>query len=172
MSLSLTENTLSVKRAKLPLLLLILEYLKINKMKHIKHYWQIIFPILVMLLIWSFSAQNGESSDSLSIPLAEKLGLTNGAVRKIAHFLIYAMLGASLTNFFRSIEGKKFPKLKAILLSILIAIAYSCIDEYHQSFIPDRNGNPIDVLIDSLGAIAGISAYIATHSLIRTKHKK
>ena len=141
-------------------------------MKYIKRYWQIIFPILIMLLIWSFSAQNGESSDGISIPLALKLGLTNGVVRKIAHFIIYALLGASLANFFRSIEGKKFPKLRAILLSILIAVIYSCIDEYHQSFIPDRDGNPIDILIDSLGAMAGISAYVAAYSLYRVKRVK
>jgi VanZ family protein len=138
--------------------------------KYIKKYWQIVFPILIMLLIWSFSAQNGESSDSLSIPLAEKLGLTNGIVRKIAHFIIYAMLGASLANFFRSTEGKKFPSLKAIILSLLIAVIYSSIDEYHQSFIPERDGNPIDILIDSLGATAGICTFIATYSLLRIKH--
>jgi VanZ family protein len=57
-------------------------------------------------------------------------------------------------------------------LSILIAAIYSCIDEYHQSFIPDRDGNPIDILIDSLGAMAGISAYIAAYSFARAKHKK
>lgn len=141
-------------------------------MKFIKRYWQIVFPILIMLLIWSFSAQNGESSDSLSIPLAEKLGLTNGIVRKIAHFIIYAMLGASLANFFRSTEGKKFPSLKAIILSLLIAVIYSSIDEYHQSFIPERDGNPIDILIDSLGATAGICAFIAIYSFIKSKHKK
>ena len=141
-------------------------------MKYLKRYWQIIFPILIMLLIWSFSAQNGDSSDSLSIPLAAKLGLTNRVVRKIAHFLIYAMLGASLANFFRSVEGKQFPKFKDILASILVAVVYSCIDEYHQSFIPDRDGNPIDILIDSLGAIAGISAYIAFYCFARSKHKK
>lgn len=141
-------------------------------MKFVKRYWQIVFPILIMLLIWSFSAQNGESSDSLSIPLAEKLGLTNGIVRKIAHFIIYAMLGASLANFFRSTEEKKFPSLKAIILSLLIAVIYSSIDEYHQSFIPERDGNPIDILIDSLGALAGICAYISAYCLCHTKRSK
>lgn len=140
-------------------------------MKFIKRHWQIIFPILIMLLIWSFSAQNGESSDSLSIPLAAKLGLTNGVVRKIAHFLIYALLGAALVNYFRSINDKKFPTLKPLILSIFIAIIYSSIDEYHQSFIPERDGNPIDIVIDSLGAIAGISAYIAAYSFSCVKRK-
>ena len=141
-------------------------------MKFIKRYWQIIFPILIMLLIWSFSAQNGEESDGVSLVFAAKLGLTNGIVRKIAHFIIYALLGASLANFFRSIEGKKFPSLKAMILSLVIAVFYSSIDEYHQSFIPERNGNPIDILIDSLGASAGISAFIAIYSLLRAKHAK
>lgn len=132
-------------------------------MKYVKKYWQIIFPILIMLLIWSFSAQNGDDSDSVSLTLAAKLGLSNGVVRKIAHFLIYAMLGASLANYFRSINQKKFPNIKDIVLSLLIAFIYSCIDEYHQSLIPGRDGNRVDIIIDSLGACAGISAYVSSY---------
>lgn len=140
--------------------------------KHIKKYWQIIFPILVMILIWNFSAQNGEDSDNISLGFAAKLGLPNGVVRKIAHFTIYAVLGAMLINFFRSIKHRKIIGFKYTIISLAIAATYSCIDEFHQSFIPERDGNPLDIVIDSLGACAGIAIYIAIYSFIKSKHKK
>ena len=30
--------------------------------------------------------------------------------------------------------------------------AYACVDEFHQTFVPDRTGSPIDVLVDTSGA--------------------
>ncbi len=125
-----------------------------------------------MIIIWNFSAQNGEDSDGVSLALAAKLGLSNGITRKIAHFVIYSILGLSLANFFRSIRPKKFPNFKALIFSLIIAAAYSAIDEYHQSLIPGRDGNPIDIIIDSLGAIAGICIFVSIICLIRQKRIK
>lgn len=141
-------------------------------MKYLKHYWQFIFPILIMILIWNFSAQNSTESDSISIPLAAILGLSNGVVRKLAHFTIYLVLGVSLTNAFRSLKPKKFPKLKPLIISAVIALIYASLDEYHQSFIPGRDGNPQDIIIDTLGAIAGICIFVAIFCRIKQKKHK
>ena len=141
-------------------------------MKYIKKYWQIVFPIIIMILIWSFSAQNGEESDGISLGLAAKLGLPNGVVRKIAHFTIYAALGVALINFFRSIKHKKIIGFKYTIISLAIAATYSCIDEFHQSFIPERDGNPLDILIDSLGTLAGISIFIVFYSIYHARKQK
>jgi len=138
-------------------------------MKTIKRYWQIIFPIIIMIIIWSFSSQNGEESDSVSLAFAAKLGLSNGVVRKIAHFIIYSALGASLVNFFRSLKPKRFPNWKPVLVSLVIATVFSTFDEYHQSFIPGRDSNPRDIIIDTLGAIAGFCIFIAIFCLIKRK---
>ena len=138
-------------------------------MKNLRRYWQIIFPIIVMLIIWNFSAQNGDESDGVSLAFAAKLGLSNGVTRKIAHFLIYSILGLTLANFFRSLKPKKFPNLKALIFSLIIAVIYSSVDEYHQSLIPGRDGNPTDIIIDSLGTIAGICIFTAIICFIRQK---
>ena len=141
-------------------------------MKFIKRYWQFIFPILIMVLIWSFSAQNSTESDGISIPLAAMLGLSNGVMRKIAHFTIYLFLGASLANAFRSLKPKKFPTYKPLVISLVIAVIYATFDEYHQSFIPGRDGNPTDIIIDSLGTLAGICIFVSITCLIRYKRRK
>ena len=41
-------------------------------------------------------------------------------------------------------------------LAWLIAVLYAFSDEYHQTFIPGRNGTLDDVLIDAFGAAVGL----------------
>ncbi len=41
----------------------------------------------------------------------------------------------------------------------LFAVAYGMGDEFHQSFVPRRNASGFDVLMDGLGALAGITAW-------------
>jgi len=45
---------------------------------------------------------------------------------------------------------------KAIVLSILITIGYGCMDEFYQSFVPGRYGGILDILLNSIGAAAGL----------------
>ncbi len=140
--------------------------------KFCKHYWRFALPILIMILIWCFSAQNNTESDGISIPLATLLGLENGVLRKIAHFTIYLILGVSLVFAFKSLKPKQFPEFKPLIISLVIATIYAMLDEYHQSFIPGRDGNPADILIDSLGALAGICVFVSITCLIRCKRRK
>jgi len=42
------------------------------------------------------------------------------------------------------------------LLSAGLAVAYALSDEYHQTFVPGRNGNLFDVMIDGVGACAAM----------------
>jgi VanZ family protein len=76
-------------------------------------------------------------------------GLWDTLVKKGGHFLAYsvlAFLGLRVT-----VTGKR-PYLSAMLLTVLYAIS----DELHQTYIPGRNGTPMDVMIDSLGALAAL----------------
>jgi VanZ family protein len=42
----------------------------------------------------------------------------------------------------------------AAVLALVIAFAYACTDEFHQTFIHGRHGTPVDVAIDMVGAVA------------------
>ena len=41
----------------------------------------------------------------------------------------------------------------ALLTAALVAVLYACSDEWHQSFVPGREGRLRDVGIDSIGAV-------------------
>lgn len=41
----------------------------------------------------------------------------------------------------------------AILFAALLALAYACSDEFHQTFVPGREGKLPDVAIDAIGIL-------------------
>lgn len=125
--------------------------------------------ILVILwagLIFSFSNQTGSDSGGLSTRITEfilgifNLELEAGAfnfcqflVRKAAHFTEYAVFSVLIFN---AVYNTFSLKIKYIaLISFLCAALYSISDEFHQLFIADRVGSPVDCIIDSCGALLG-----------------
>jgi len=82
-----------------------------------------------------------------------QFGTKSYIVRKMAHFSIYALIGASLLLLIY-IFSKKLVLSSSIAL--LLSIIYAFYDEYRQLFVPGRTGSIKDVFIDSFGALTGI----------------
>lgn len=137
----------------------------------VKH-WRILAPIVVMAVIWIFSATNGTNSDAQSLPLAYFLGIPNWLIRKAAHFALFASLGALWYNYIRNSNIRKFTPGFTVALSILLSVIYAGIDEMHQLFVPGRSGEINDVLIDSTAAITGVVIFASIHYLTRTKEQR
>ncbi len=76
----------------------------------------------------------------------------------ILNFFIYKTVhmvefGTLFFLLFRAIyKGNKTKINFALKMALWLTFFYAISDEYHQSFIPTRNGNPIDVIIDTIGA--------------------
>jgi len=71
-------------------------------------------------------------------------------LRKMAHAAEFGVLSLLLL---RAI-GKK--STGAWLVAAVISILYAVTDEVHQRFVPGREGNVWDVVIDSLGVCIGL----------------
>jgi VanZ family protein len=81
-----------------------------------------------------------------SIPgLATDLGTWDTVLRKCAHLVEYAVLGALLQRAVR-----REP------LAALAGSAYAVTDELHQAFVRNRQGSPLDWAIDTVGVVAGV----------------
>lgn len=143
----------------------------------IKKIIAIVLLVLWSMLIFSFSNDNGVESSSLSDkvttifykiiniePSKETFSKTAGVIRKLAHFTEYLILGILIINLLITFNVNN----KTILIAIILAILYAASDEIHQLFIDGRNGNLVDVLIDSLGAVSGILLF----NYIRRIHEK
>lgn len=76
---------------------------------------------------------------------------------KILHGLAYALLAVLVT---RALSGGLPRRLRGshVIAAILITIAYGASDEFHQSFVPGRSAEWIDLLADAGGALTGTAA--------------
>jgi hypothetical protein len=80
------------------------------------------------------------------------------AIVKGWHFLEFAIL-----TFLTAFVVKWWQHgltVKSIMGSMLFCCLFAASDEWHQSFVPDRFGSFIDVLIDGLGVCAAGSALL------------
>ena len=119
--------------------------------------------ILVCVAIFLFSNQVGEESSKISDDLI---------IRKLGHFSEYMILGffsfSYLSNLFvKSSEFKDYKK--TAITSLVFSVVYASSDEFHQTFVAGRDGNTIDVLIDSSGALVGIMISSIMYFLIMKK---
>lgn len=146
-------------------------------MKH-QSFWTrffLIASILSAVVIFCFSAQNGEDSTELSdgvtlqvaqvvrpdyvkLPAPARksfLESLSHIVRKCAHFLEFALLGFNLMGFLRLRRlNAGWPACMSLAWGI--AALYAATDELHQMFSEERAARGLDVLIDSSGALCGV----------------
>lgn len=73
-------------------------------------------------------------------------------VRKTGHFFGYGLIGlAWLRAWWMTLPRSNF--FTDAVLSLAGTALIASLDEYHQSFLPNRTSSPYDVLIDCGGAI-------------------
>ncbi len=128
----------------------------------------------MMCLIYSLSAQDGVTSAGLSLKVSVKVvelasrifdhpltaaeiaqyaDLIHFLIRKCAHVTLYFLLAVSV-SFPLYVYG-----LRGIPLLIVaggFCVAFACGDEYHQSMVQGRGPSKRDVMIDSIGVLAGV----------------
>lgn len=129
--------------------------------------------LLLYITIFSFSAQDGETSGDISMAVSKK-GiwlfdfLTGGRLaaerlaelvtafehplRKMAHFAEYALMGVLV---FRILYCHLEKGMKRYWLAVLWVFVSAAADEIHQYFVPDRWASISDVLLDTCGGAAG-----------------
>ena len=87
----------------------------------------------------------------LGHPLSSNnLETLNFILRKLAHFSEYAFL---LTLIYWGLRSRLSLKPQTLMAGVLFfVILFAISDEYHQSFVPGRTSQLLDVMIDSAGA--------------------
>ena len=146
-------------------------------------------PAIVMaMVIFGFSKQDGEESSGLSykaadmiLTVCDKAGMVDYndnnrdsmieavqfPIRKAAHMTEYALLSVlvMLALIVDGIKGIRLPVIAAI-----IAVAFAATDELHQRYVPGRYGCVRDVLIDAAGSIIGLAiAYVLYKNIHKNK---
>ena len=118
--------------------------------------------VIILGFIFSLSAQDAEESKELSDSLVSRiiewinLYIDGETMRKIAHMLEFTALAFSLENAIFATWEKKNSSIISFVLTVAVMIS----DEIHQIFVPGRAFQFSDLLIDGIGAIIGVTAYI------------
>lgn len=92
-------------------------------------------------------------------------------VRKLAHFTLFGLLGASIFTHLRFMYHFK-PKAKYYLLAFALTLVYAGIDELHQYFVNGRGCTIQDVGIDCLGCIVALVINFIVISLLERRNNK
>ena len=86
---------------------------------------------------------------------AESIATVQLVFRKIAHLVEYAILSILCCRALAKQDNLRVLQLAALVQAVLIAVPYAAFDEWHQSWTDERSRSPLDVAIDSVGAIVG-----------------
>ncbi len=93
------------------------------------------------------------------------LGPDSDLMSSVAHFLAYCLFGLLWFNALRC----HMPISWALVLAIVFASLYGVTDEFHQLFVEDRECDPMDWLVDTIGAAVGavLTLLVARHRIRR-----
>jgi VanZ family protein len=103
---------------------------------------------------------------SQSEPLPE---LTSRVWDKALHAIEYA--GLSVLTF-RAFNGERLRGPAAALATVAIVSAFGASDEWHQSFVPLRDADVLDWMVDSGSAIAAAIASAAAISMASRRRRR
>ncbi len=154
----------------------------VSKLRSFIKYW---LPVAIwMALIFSGSgdAKSSAHSSRIIVPLMrwlfphisqEDLDLVVLLVRKCAHLTEYAVLA---WLFWRAVRQPVRPDARPWSWqlaggAVLFVALYAASDEWHQTFVPNREGCLRDVIIDTTGAALGMAGLWGWH-LWRTRRRR
>jgi VanZ family protein len=117
------------------------------------------------IFFFSTGAFGGEFTSQFIIPFLrwllpdaapETLTQLHFLIRKAGHFGEYFLFSLLVLRGLRG--GATGWRWSWAAWALLIAAGYAALDEFHQSFVPNRGASPWDVLLDSAGAVVAQAA--------------
>jgi len=112
-----------------------------SRLKKFTFYW---LPVILYCLLIYFQSANPSPKQIPQWPLIDKL----------LHFAAYGVMAILFYRAYRTLPIANTPRV-LMLLSIVSASLYGISDEIHQSFVPFRDAEFMDVVADVLGSACG-----------------
>ncbi len=124
--------------------------------------WRYWLPALaVMAVIFVLSSQSGlRVSDDADV---------DRPFRVVGHLLAFGTLAACLLV---ALSWGRRPRLRDGAIAFGLTLLFAVSDEWHQSFVPERNGRVDDVVTDGIGALLGLAAAWALLTLAAARRER
>lgn len=142
-------------------------------------------PMLIMMgIIWGFSANSGEESSVQSLGIVYKIidvveeiqgkeftpeerismeEYIHTPIRKCAHmteYLVFALTVAFPLCLYMS------SKKRVQWTTFCYCTLYATLDEVHQLYVPERSGQVTDVIVDGVGVAIGVLIFSKVYGVI------
>ena len=111
-------------------------------------------PVALMAVIFYFSSQEDVGPDA-----PDWVGVA-------AHFGEYALLAALWAWALAPGLGRR-----ALAVAAAISLLYAISDEFHQSFVPGREADPLDVVVDACGIAFALALVLSRVRSRRTARR-
>ena len=141
-----------------------------------------------MVIIFNLSGQTGRQSAALSgtvtkgivkLLFGKDTSLTNEEitaiistfhvfVRKAAHFTAYFLIGVFSSIAMSTYNCKQKHKT---IVPLSIGLIYAIADELHQAFVPERGPKVLDVGLDFIGCLCGVSIVLLMDYYLKRRKK-
>lgn len=135
-------------------------------MKKINGKWLTLALLLCLLIAIATRLPifTGDSTEQmLKNPFFDSF-ILNIIARKMTHLVAFGTVAVLFLLAFREMKYR-------YLIGWFLATCYGAIDEWHQTFVPNRDGIFTDVLIDSAGAVLALLCFFCIQILYRYKKK-
>jgi len=83
-----------------------------------------------------------------------ELGFTFSGLDKLEHAAFFFLTGLAAVRAARF--GERWSRTKTAVFLVLAAFLWGCLDEIHQSFVPYRSVEMVDVLADTAGVALAV----------------
>jgi len=124
-------------------------------------YWLPVAVMFALMFYFSTDKLSNDNTESFVAKLLawlsshtshEVIAVVNYSIRKAAHFVEYAVLGALLYRAFRADDPVRW-RMKWAAFTLASAACWAALDEFHQTFTRTRSASPYDSLLDSSGTL-------------------
>ncbi len=136
-------------------------------------YWLPAICVAILISLFSTHYFSSEQTGRVIFPILRwlfpfasrhMLHLMHVGIRKAAHITEFAVFSIAV---FHGVRADRYGwRLNWAVITLLIAVSYAGLDEWHQSFVPLRDARFRDVLIDATGTLLAqifVWAYAKLH---------
>lgn len=123
-------------------------------------YWVPAILVAIAISVFSTHYFSGEETARIIIPILHRifpfatdreLRWMHIGIRKLAHVTEFGAFSIAVFHGVR--RNRPGWNLRWAAITLVIAVSYAGLDEWHQSFVPLREARIRDVLIDTTGAL-------------------
>lgn len=124
---------------------------------------------VLMIALESTVFMSANNTSRWLLPVWERLfgpitprhwSIVHECIRKTGHFTGYGLVSICFFHGFRTtlraIDGLYRLWMRSAIFALGCTILIASADELHQAFLPNRGGSPLDVALDTCGAITAL----------------